>query len=60
MRAIDDEIAVRAVERETTTTGAAAAAAARGERCGGERRREEGRASRSERPCARDEWVRNA
>ena len=30
MRAIDDEIAVRAVERETTT--AAAAAAARGER----------------------------
>ena len=31
MRAIDDEIAVRAVERETTTTGAAAAAA-RGER----------------------------
>ena len=32
MRAIDDEIAVRAVERETTTTGAAAAAAARGER----------------------------
>ena len=31
MRAIDDEIAVRAVERETTTT-AAAAAAARGER----------------------------
>ena len=31
MRAIDDEIAVRAVERETTTT-AAAVAAARGER----------------------------
>ena len=31
MRAIDDGIAVRAVERETTTTGAAAAAA-RGER----------------------------
>ena len=32
MRAIDDEMAVRAVERETTTTTTAAAAAARGAR----------------------------